>query len=338
METTPSAEIHIGYASFEIDKDLHLSIGRRYNATLEELDQMKEFVERVIKKLMPFHITFGNFCHVGELNTIPAYRVYFNHHVETNILREFYNMFYQEAPNKAIYSVPEYHITVDTYEKRERLESIITQHRRNCQNAMSVAEMYEKADFSSRQAPNEINLYYPLNKVDFKHRVEGGAVEVTATAWKCPICKNRNPLREKACLGDDCDQWRPLSIVDNPSLANNSNSYSNDWMCCGYKNFGNRDRCAKCNNPRNAISNSNNMNSDNNYGNSSVPSIYEKAPSAPPHYDITQLEVSSAASNHPKESNNKISAYGNDWWCHKCQFKIYGKKEECFKCHSRRPN
>lgn len=236
------AEVKIAFASFDLVDDLHITIGRRYDATTAEIAEMGDYVESMLRPQLPFKITFGNFCHMGERNTIPAYRVYFED--PFNLVKDFYQRFYKEAEGKALYPKPKFHITVDTPEKRFIVETLI------------------------RQSPS-----FNLQQVSFKSRVEGGEVDITDKSWKCQTCGNFNPLNQKECLSRGCDQWRPARVS---GQNDNGVAKPGDWMCCGYNNFASRTTCAKCGRPPfQAIG-------DKIAAHPSVEDIYAAPPSAPP--------------------------------------------------------
>ena len=216
-----ASEINIGFAAFEIAEDLHVTIGRRYDATESELLKMKNYVDELLRPQLPFKITFGNFCYLGERNMIPVYRVYFED--PFNLIKDFYQQFYKEAEGKALYPKPKFHVTVDTPEKRRVIETLIW------------------------HSPT-----FELTKLSFKSRVEGGEVDVTDKSWKCQTCGNFNPLNQKECLSRGCDQWRPHAIAES---VDSGLSKAGDWMCCGYKNFASRKTCAKCDRPQAALAN-----------------------------------------------------------------------------------
>ena len=162
-------KIRIGFATFDLGlADLHITIGRRYDATEQELIDMQQYVDEQIKPQMPFKITFGNFCYMGENGTFPAYRVYFVDPMQP--ISSFYIKFYKDGPNKALYPKPKFHITVDSPEKRAALEQVIRQQK-----------------------------FMKLTNVAFKTHIEDRAVETCGKPsfpslfalkgdWWCPRC------------------------------------------------------------------------------------------------------------------------------------------------------
>ncbi len=262
----PQRGVRIGFAAFEVssDPEIHISIGRRYDATEDELIEMQQFIDTKIKPYLPSSIIFGNFCHMGENGTFPAYRVSFTNGILAGTVDWFYECFYKEAPGKALYPNPKFHVTVDTPAKREFIETMIRTRR-----------------------------VMQLTNVLFKTRIEGGNVEITDTTWRCQICEKVNPLTQRNCLTAGCDQWRPL---------HDEKERYGDWICpygCGVNNFGSRTQCMKCNRPKDAIS------------------VYEIPPPSAP---IAR------------------GGYKPDWWCMKCQFNVFGKKDRCSKCNTLNPN
>jgi hypothetical protein len=200
--------VRVGYISCVIGNpadDLHMTIVRRYDACDEDLILMQLDVER-FKVSLPFSIKWGNFCQMGEVGTIPAYRVYFTHALWPVHLHDQY---YKEAPGKAIWRKPKFHVTVDTPAKRAALEAMIR----------------ASAD-------------YRITDMSFKTRVEGGQQEVNGDTWTCASCGCRtNPIGRKTCSEPNCDQWRPIAAVERPG----------DWYCpCGKLNFAFRNLCMGC--------------------------------------------------------------------------------------------
>jgi hypothetical protein len=290
-QNTVNQKIRIGFVAFDLGiADLHITIGRRYDATEQELIEMQRYVDQQIKPQMPFTITFGNFCYMGENGTFPAYRVYFVDPMQ--LISSFYTRFYKDGPNKALYPRPKFHITVDTPEKRAALEQVIRQHR-----------------------------YMKLTNVAFKTRIEGGITEVTQTTWKCQICGNVNPLDQKQCLTANCDQWRPLGVAPNANSNEEKQRYD-DWICCGVNNFASRSQCMRCGKPKQPLN----------------PYEQPPIPTAPSYATMPDLRAQPPAF-HPATGTPPWPASGpkQDWWCPRCNFKIFGSKDKCFKCNTRRP-
>lgn len=291
-------EVKIAFAAFEIAEDLHVTIGRRYDATEAELLAMKTYVDEMLRPHLPFKITFGNFCYLGESNTIPVYRVYFED--PFNLVKDFYQQFYKEADGKPLYPKPKFHVTVDTPEKRRVIETLI------------------------RHSPT-----FELLKVSFKSRVEGGAVDVDDKSWKCQTCGNFNPLSQKECLSRGCDQWRPVGIsnsVDGGSVA----AKPGDWTCCGYNNFASRATCAKCGRPPFQPVVDRAVAIEDAYA---LPPSAPAASVMPAQEAYAPIRAVAAEA--PKASYFIVGGRG-DWMCVRCNFKIFGSKDRC-KCGTRRP-
>lgn len=270
-----SAAVRIGFACFDLGagNDLHVTIGRRYGATDEELVEMQRFVDDRIKPCEPFVVTFGNFCQMGERGTFPAYRVYF----EDRVVLEFYRRFYKEAPGKALYPKPKFHVTVDTPQKREILENMM----RSCGYRML------------------------LSNATFKTRVEGGDPEVTESTWQCQVCRNVNPVSQKQCLSQGCDQWRPIGLSAATPVR------PGDWTCCGVNNYASRSLCMVCNKPKLASIGS------------------DQSP-----YDLPPPPSSASA---PVLQQLQAAKYRiGDWRCPRCNFKIFASKDQCIKCGTKR--
>ncbi len=270
----------IGFACFDLTEDLHLTICRRYDATDQELIEMKKYVEEKIKPAMPFVIRFGNFCRMGENGTFPAYKVYFDGH-QGEIVKQFYETFYKDATGKALYPIPKFHITVDTPEKRATLENMIRE---------------------TLQAPLKRFL---LKNVSFKTRIEGGISQVADGMWTCLVCDCNNPLNQKECSTDGCDQWRPRDVApeeEEQQPYEKQQPYpqyrEGDWYCCSVNNFAQRTRCMKCAKLRPNL-------------------VARDAPALEPTVPKPVFYV--------------------DWKCPICDFKIFGSKAKCFKCGSSRP-
>lgn len=263
--TKKMEQIRIGFVAFDLGfADLHVTIGRRYDATEQELIEMQRYVDEHIMPQMPFTITFGNFCFMGESETIPAYRVYFVDPMQ--IISTFYGKFYKDGPHKALYPRPKFHITVDSLDKRSALEQVIRQQK-----------------------------FMKLTNVAFRTHIEGGITEVTQNAWRCQMCRTVNPLDQKQCLKRNCDQWRPLIVK------------ADDWMCCGVNNFASRSQCMKCGKPKQQLN------------------PYEQSPNA-----------EATAPSYAAVSAQQSSRLKQDWWCVRCNFKVFGSKDKCSKCNTRR--
>jgi len=218
--------IRIGYVSFNLGNDLHITVVRRYDATDNELIEMQKHVDHVLRPSGPYIIEFGNFCHMGENGTYPAYKVYFIVPTQLNLLESFHKKFYKEAPGKRLYYKPKFHITVDTPEKLEALETLIR----------------------SSYAENKATM--TLYDLSFKTRVEGDTPQISDSGsdegWRCSVCGILNGLDHKFCRGVNCDQWRPRELVKLPVEK------PGDWTCssCNFNNFASRDQCKNCNRPK----------------------------------------------------------------------------------------
>jgi hypothetical protein len=209
----PAKGVRIGFISCVVGDPaagLHVTLARRYDATDIELVEMQIAVDRLIQPRLPLTVEWGNFCWMGEDGTIPAYRV----HINDPIVVDLYRTYYKEAPNKALWPQPEYHVTVDTPAKRTALETLIRSSGRT----------------------------YPIRDVSFKTRVEGGAQEVDAEkgTWTCAVCGMGNSTAIKTCARQGCDQWRPMSSAFAVTAR------QGDWLCCGVHNFASRTECMKC--------------------------------------------------------------------------------------------
>jgi hypothetical protein len=239
-------EVKIAFAAFELVEGLHVTIGRRYDASDHDIFEMTDYIENILKPQLPFIIHFGNYCHMGENNTIPAYRVYFED--PFNLIKDFYLRFYKEADGKALYPRPKFHVTVDTPEKRRTIESLM-------------------------RGDTTFHCQY----LSLKSRVEA---DVDDKGWKCQTCGNFNPLQQKECLSRGCDQWRPVGASVVPWLNNIAVEMKpGDWMCCGYVNFGSRPNCAKCGTAKVNPAQNNNIAP-------MVDDVYALPPSAPPVAEI----------------------------------------------------
>lgn len=295
-------EVKIAFASFELLEGLHVTIGRRYDATDHDISEMQDYVENILKPQLPFIIHFGNYCHMGENNTIRAYRVYFED--PFNLIKDFYLRFYKEAEGKALYPRPKFHITVDTPEKRRTIESLI-------------------------RGDSTFHCQY----LSLKTRVEGGEPDVDDKSWKCQTCGNFNPLQQKECLSRGCDQWRPVEVRD---IA--AGPRPGDWLCCGYNNFAGRSACAKCGRPpfqavvdRQVI--------EDVYGKPpSAPPVAEIALQAElvRSAEVNMMLAQAAKPAAPQESYYIQGSRDRDWMCCRCNFKVFGRKDRC-KCGTRRP-
>jgi hypothetical protein len=310
--------IRIGYACFDLGDGLHITIGRHYDAAVETLGRMQEFVDQKLKPLLPFHIAFGNYTLVGENFDVPAYKVKFMYEGQRKVVEEFYKLFYNEQPGKRLWNLPKFHVTCDTPGKLKYIESWIRQ---------------------SRQDTSCI-----LRDLHFRSRVEGGPAEISTDGdWKCPICLRLNSPDFKVCATDGCDQWRPKELAPVAAFK------PGDWTCsCGFGNFASRDMCKNCNRPRNFLEPSD------------AQDAYAAPPaSAPPsavignsNWMCTHCQLSNPEQarvclrcvlprNLAQKKPDHAQAFGGgkrpDWWCQKCQFKVFGSKERCGKCQTRRP-
>lgn len=273
MEGPRKTLIQIGFISFDLElgHDLHLTIARRYDAIPQELIDIQMCAEHHFAEYAPINIVFGNFCKMGEHGTFPAYRVSFEDPMVQRFAEDTYRRFYKEAPGKVLFPEPEFHITVDTPEKRAALETVMRQ-----QKTMRISKLH------------------------FKTRVEGGEPEVTDSTWRCQVCHNINPLSQKTCLTPNCDQWKPKDV---------SPPRPGDWMCCGVNNFATRTHCMKCGSSSRGGGGA---------AASAAAKPYEVPPSAPPSQAVFE-----PAPKKPKRA---------DWWCPRCEFKIFGSKDRCGKC------
>lgn len=302
MKANTEKGIRIGFACFELDDDLHLSIGRHYDASPEKLVEMQEFVDSVLKPLLPFHIRFGNYTMLGENFNIPVYPVEFIYEAQKKEIETFYRRFYNEAPGKRLYPNPFFHVTCDTPRKLEVLEVLIR---------------------ASLTKPS-----LKLSNLVFKTRVEGGfcPIDVDAGTWQCPIDGIRNDNSMKVCKAEGCDQWRPKELF----AAGNQPFKPGDWKCevCTYVNFANRLNCGKCTRYRPGVSS---MDSK---------GVYDLPPSAPPIAAVVD-PIREQRNPPPYDPTvyQKGKDYGGkrqDWWCARCQFKVFGSKDACSKCGTRR--
>lgn len=235
--------VQIGLIQLDLEHDLHCTIARRYNATPEELVAMKAEVDNFKTPNGTITIRFGNFCHMGENGTFPAYRVYLE---PANYFTYYHDVFYKEAPGKAMYPKPKYHVTVDTPEKRAFWEHTIATHGKS--------------------------ITVSASRLSFKTNVAGSTLTV---------CENTS-LSEKKCSNAQCDQWRPIeqrpgdwTCCNQVNFANKTHCFKcnrprapqpfdyeapptappvaasfkrPDWWCgpCNYKIFGSKERCHKC--------------------------------------------------------------------------------------------
>lgn len=274
--------VRIGFVSCVIGDPadgLHLTLARRYDATEVELVAMQSNVDQIIRPRFPLRVEWGNFCSMGEAGTFPAYRV----HVTDPVVIDFYKTYYKEAPGKAMWPQPEYHVTVDTPAKRAALEALIRS-----------------------------STKYEIRSVTFKTRVEGGVEEealpasaAEARQWHCAVCGCYNDMSHRACKTEGCDQWRPK-----PAAVAPPQQRVGDWQCCGMSNFASRSQCMRCGGgkPGSFVSPASSMKE------------YDAPPSAP-----TKKQVMGNGIHRP------------DWNCSKCNFKIFGSKDSCFKCGTRNP-
>lgn len=308
--------VKIGFVAFDLGSDLHLTIGRRFDATDLELVAMQNFVDGKIRPRLPLTIHFGNFCHMGETGNFPAYKVYFVNPEEDSLVKEFYHTYYKEGPNKALYPWPKFHVTCDTAAKREALEAII----RN-------------------------NKIFKLHKIDFKSRVEGATIQVAGQQWICPMCATFNSLEMKVCRGEGCDQWRSKELA---RMVNNFESVGNaretiitepemrtgDWTCqvCRFQNFASRTECKNCQRPQLSITLISQAQHATNQQDNSAYYDPPTVPFLPEHcyYDLSQDKPHQVAPRPIKASHRP------DWFCSRCRFKVFGSKDHC-KCGKRNP-
>lgn len=211
----PSAKtlIQHGFICFDLGlgHDLHLTVARRYDATEQELIDMQTCAEHDFTEYAPINIAFGNFCKMGEHGTIPAYRVSFDDPRVQRLAGNIYRRFYKEAPGKVLFPEADFHITVDTPEKRAALETVMRQQKQ-----------------------------LRVSRIHFKTRIEGGEPEVTDTTWKCMICHNINPMGQKTCLTPNCDQWKPKESRPGDWMCCGINNFASRTHCmkCGRPNSG----------------------------------------------------------------------------------------------------
>lgn len=301
--------VRVGFVSGTIGDPslgLHVTLVRRYDATEEELVAMQRDTEQI--KQMHLIIQWGNFCTMGAdpSRPIEAYRVYFPDPHQRNALEIFHKRHYAEQPGKAMWPKPKYHVSVKTPAQRSELEHLI------------------------RTNPNG----FQLTNVAFATHVDALApLAPGAETWLCPICYNSNPERARQCTTPGCDQWKPFSTREG------------DWMCCGVNNFASRQMCMKCGKNRQGFM----------VAASSTLALNEAA-SAPPQSEFLkeqqqqqqqlmqqmllhqQREAREAQMQQPRPSQLQGKRVRPDWYCNRCQFKIFGSKDSCGKCGTRNPN
>lgn len=213
-------EKRIAFAALKVpsprELDLHITIARRYDISESERQAMQYDLERLIRPHLPIRVEFGNFCHLGENGSFPAYKVTIPNVAVWNLIKEYHQRYYREAPDKALFPKLKLHVTVDTPEKREFFETMI----RSGQGFFNVTDTL------------------------FSTQTKGAnpVIDVQQRTWTCPDCQKINSMEIKECQNPHCNQWRPK--VSRPG----------DWNCpqCLYSNFASRAQCAKCNTLKNA--------------------------------------------------------------------------------------
>jgi hypothetical protein len=217
--------VRIAFAALELvapkDVDLHITIARRYDVTEADIRAMQHDLERLIRPHLPIQVTFGNFCHLGEHGTFPAYKVSIENIAVQTILQQYHTQYYKEAPGKALYPKLKFHVTVDTPEKRDFLEGLM------------------------RAGERGVLIHDTL----FRTMTKGAEPVFTREGkWVCPDCDTQNPLDQKECGSPYCDQWRPKAAVPPSPVP----PREGDWACtkCTYPNFASRAVCAKCAQPK----------------------------------------------------------------------------------------
>jgi 2'-5' RNA ligase len=122
-------EKRIAFAALKVPSpphlDLHITIARRFDLGEAERQAMQFDLERLIRPHLPIRVDFGNFCHLGENGSFPAYKVIIPNVAVWNLIKEYHQRYYREAPGKALYPQLKLHVTVDTPEKRDFFEGMI---------------------------------------------------------------------------------------------------------------------------------------------------------------------------------------------------------------------
>ncbi len=290
----------IGYVYLKISDDFHVTVATRYGATDFELVEMKRYVDELFNTVK-ITVAVGNFCKLGEDFSIPAYKVKIQGDLSV-AFELLYKKYYRAAPGKPMFPDPEFHVTLDTREKRERFEEQI---RNN--NILEVQKVVFETRVDDQVMQNPV-LENPV--------LENPALRNTTATWVCLVCNMLNPMSIKQCSTPGCTQWRPKPPARD-----------GDWMCCGVNNYASRPKCMKCNQPRDAHNYVIPPRTENvsHIENDHVSNTYVSTPSRIETYASIQREFVSA----PPAPKN--------WWCRNCKFEIYGSKTTCSKCGSTNP-
>lgn len=104
---------------------LHVTIAFKAEASRAETDQMEFDLQRMIAPLMPFRLEIGNYCQMGQNNTIPAYKAKITDQTVWEAVKAFYKLHYRETPGKRCFPTLKLHITTKTANDLNVVENII---------------------------------------------------------------------------------------------------------------------------------------------------------------------------------------------------------------------
>lgn len=193
-----------------VDVECHITIGVAKDVSEPEARVMQQDLERKIRPLLPIQAEICNYRLRGNDNSIPTYDVSFPDPVVEKVLKQYYRTYYKGDPSKRQYPLLEPHVTVDTPEKLDWIETIIRGNQKGCIQVVDTT---------------------------FQVRNEGGEAVFDQETWRCNSCARSNPIGQKECATPGCSQWRPQQAMPRRP---------GDWECCGNVVFASRPSCFKC--------------------------------------------------------------------------------------------
>jgi hypothetical protein len=206
------------FSALIISNDCHVTIGIAKDATEHESRMMQQDLERKIRSQLPIRVEIGNFKLRGSDNTIPTYDIIIPDTSVDTLLKRYYRAYFKGDPSKRQFPILEPHVTVDTPEKLQYIESLINGPQKGC---------------------------IEISDTTFQVRNDGGEAIFNQETWKCNSCQQSNPINQKECGTVGCAQWRPQQAMPRRP---------GDWDCCGEVVFASRSSCFKCGKAKDAPS------------------------------------------------------------------------------------
>lgn len=194
----------------------HVTITMAKDVDAQVVEQMRVAWNALMAANESFRIVIGNYCRMGSAQQFEAYKCHIEDANVAARFAQYHRQFYvpSRKPGKHMYPKLKTHITVDTPQRLEEIESMIVGPQKG---TFVVSE----------------RLFEVHNRV-----ADEAAATFDAETWTCIACGNRNQLGARDCV-PPCTQWRPKKA----KIA-----YYGDWTCpgCQFVVFGRSDQCIKC--------------------------------------------------------------------------------------------